>query len=122
MSNIDIVTINEIETQTPSIKSLFFEWDKDIDPGQFVMIWVPGIDEVPMSLSHQKERQGITVRDVGETTRTLHQMEVGDKIGIRGPFGRGYSLDYDDVLAVIGGIGGASVRPAIVDLVSRVKT
>ncbi|MFO7792462.1 MAG: dihydroorotate dehydrogenase electron transfer subunit [Candidatus Saliniplasma sp.] len=122
MSNIDIVKINKMKTQTPSIKSLFFEWDKEIDPGQFVMVWVPGVDEVPMSLSHQKDRQGITVRNVGSTTKALHELEKGDKIGIRGPFGRGYSLlEHDEILAVIGGIGGASIRPAIVELVSKGK-
>ncbi len=121
MSKIDIVTINEVKIQTPSIKSLFFDWYKEIDPGQFVMIWVPGVDEVPMSLSHKEEVQGITVRNVGKATEALHEFQEGDKLGIRGPFGRGYSLESDNVLAVIGGIGGASVRPAIVDLISKNK-
>lgn len=113
MSKIDIVEIEEVREETPKIRSLFFDWDKDIEPGQFVMIWIPGVDEVPMGLSHTRKRSGITVKNVGESTQALHNMEVGDKIGIRGPFGRGYELEGNKILAVVGGVGAASLKTAI---------
>lgn len=120
MDKLDVVEIEEVVTRTPTTKTLYFDWVKDIDPGQFVMIWIPGVDEVPMSMSHHGERQAITVRNVGKATEELHEMEVGDKLGVRGPFGNGYSLEYNrEILVVIGGIGGASLRPAIMDAVDR---
>ncbi len=111
----NIVEIKEIVVETPSIKTFYFDQGLDIYPGQFVMVWIPGEDEYPMSLPFQKDRQGITVRKVGPGTEALHSRKVGDRIGIRGPYGNGYDLFGEKILAVIGGIGGASVLPAIVE-------
>jgi dihydroorotate dehydrogenase electron transfer subunit len=79
------------------------------------MVWIPGIDEVPMSLSmHQKEpfKLGISVQNVGEATGALCSLKPGDKIGIRGPYGNGFSLpskdDHDRIIGVSGGVGAAS--------------
>jgi len=112
MSELDIVEIERLEEKTPTVKSLFFDWEKSFQPGQFVMIWIPRLDEVPMAIS-KKELDFITVKKRGEATRTLHQMEVGDKIGIRGPFGNSYSLEDDPILVVTGGCGGASLIEAV---------
>ncbi len=113
MTNIEILEIDEIVVETPTIKTFFFDWHFDIEPGQFVMIWVPGVDEMPMSLSYIYDKRGITVRNVGEGTKALHSMEPGDRIGIRGPYGNGYEIKGEKILAVVGGIGGASVLPAV---------
>lgn len=113
MKSMNVVEVKEVVSETPTIKTLFFDLDMDISPGQFVMVWVPGVDEMPMSLSFQGEPKGITVRKVGPGTEALHGFRAGDTLGIRGPFGRGYELDVDRILAVMGGIGGASVLPAI---------
>lgn len=113
MGSIEIVEIKEIVKETPSTKSFYFDWDVDMDPGQFIMVWIPGVDEIPMSLSRHYPEQSITVREVGESTGYLHGMEVGGRIGLRGPYGHGYDLKGDEILAVIGGIGGASILPAV---------
>ncbi|MFW6040520.1 MAG: dihydroorotate dehydrogenase electron transfer subunit [Thermoplasmatota archaeon] len=115
MTKIDIVEITDIVQQTPTTKTLFFDWSKGIKPGQFVMVWIPGVDEIPMSLSHIYNRQGITVKKVGGATQALHNMGIGGRIGIRGPYGKGYDLKGENILAVIGGVGAASIRPAIVE-------
>jgi len=96
-------------------KTLFFSCNRcrDAKPGQFVMVWVPGVDEVPMSLSHIGEIQGITVKKVGEATQALYNMEKGDKIGIRGPYGHGFIEKGRKALFVAGGIGIASLLPLI---------
>ena len=86
-----------------------------IQPGQFVMVWVQGNDEIPMSLSYfgTDFRIGISVADIGETTHLLHQMKVGDKVGIRGPYGNNYNLQPGTAIIIGGGIGMASVLPLI---------
>lgn len=121
MSSINIVEIKEIVEETPSTKSFYFDWEVDMDPGQFIMVWIPGVDEIPMSLSRHTPEQSITVRGVGKSTEYLHNMDVGEKIGLRGPYGHGYDLDGDEILTVIGGIGGASVLPAVSEAVRQNK-
>ncbi len=90
-------------------------------PGQFVMVWVLGVDEIPMSISglncqYNDENKlytnylMITVKKVGEATQKLHNMKIGEKLGIRGPFGNSYSLKNGTAIVVGGGVGTASVR------------
>ena len=52
--------IKRKERKTPTVETIYFEWDSEILPGQFVMIWVPGVGEIPMSISHigRVERNG----------------------------------------------------------------
>ncbi len=112
MSELDIVEIEKIKRETPTVKSLFFDWGEDFKPGQFVMIWIPGLDEIPMAIA-RKELDFITVKKRGEATEALHDMEPGDKIGVRGPLGNSYSLGEDPILMVTGGCGGASLIQAV---------
>ncbi len=119
MNPMEIVEIKKIVPETPSIKTFYFSYASDITPGQFVMVWVPGVDEIPMSLSYQHDVQAITVRNVGEGTRALHEFNEGERIGIRGPYGKGYDLKGEKILAVVGGIGGASVLPAAKEAANR---
>ncbi|MBS3781764.1 MAG: dihydroorotate dehydrogenase electron transfer subunit [Candidatus Thermoplasmatota archaeon] len=108
MSRVKVVEIEKVEEKTPTVKSLFFDWGKDFKPGQFVMIWIPGVDEIPMAIA-RKKLDFITVKKRGEATETLHEMELDDKIGVRGPLGNSYSLEEDPILIVTGGCGGASL-------------
>ena len=77
------------------------------------MVWIPGIDEIPMSLSHIGERQAITVKKIGEATSALYNLKEGDKIGIRGPYGHGFAKKGRKALFVAGGIGIAPLLPLI---------
>lgn len=103
------VTIKGVRQETPNIKSLFFDREFILSPGQFVMVWVPGVDEVPMALSSST---GITVQNVGDATAALCNLAVGDKIGIRGPFGHGFTI-CEKVLAIAGGVGAAPLLPLV---------
>lgn len=112
-----IVSIIEVKNETPTIKTSFFH-DRlaaNATPGQFVMVWIPGVDEVPMSLSTMNPKEGlaaVTVKKVGDATSELHKMRAGDLIGIRGPLGNGYNLtEAHDVMIVGGGTGLASLAP-----------
>ena len=102
-----IVTITRVVGETPSVKTIFFDRRFDAEPGQFVMVWIPGIDEIPMALSAP---DSITVQVVGDATRVLGGLHPGDMIGIRGPFGNGFS-PKGRILAVAGGVGAAPLLP-----------
>ncbi len=114
MSSLEVVEIERIKQETPTVKSLYFDWGEDFKPGQFVMIWIPGLDEVPMAIS-RKDSDFITVKKRGEATTALHEMDIGDKIGIRGPYGNSYSIKGEKILIVTGGCGGASLIQAVYD-------
>lgn len=96
-------------------KTLFFSHEdfRKARPGQFIMVWIPGVDEIPMSLSHIGEKQAITFKKVGEATEALYNAGIGDKIGVRGPYGKGFIKKGKKALFVAGGIGIASILPLI---------
>ncbi len=90
----------------------------DFMTGQFNMLYVPGVGEVAISVSSDPDDEDLehTIRIVGRTTRVIDRLGVGDVIGLRGPFGRGWPLQdarYKDVLIVTGGLGCAPVTGAI---------
>jgi sulfite reductase subunit B len=91
----------------------------DFEPGQFVVVTLPGIGEAPISIcsSPTKRRSfDLVVRRVGSVTDALHKLEAGDKIGIRGPFGKGFpllKLEGNDLLIIGGGLGLVPLRSMI---------
>lgn len=91
----------------------------DHDPGQFVMVSIPGVGEAPISISSSPTKRGyfeLVVRKVGKVTGALQNLQVGDTIGIRGPFGRGFPvqiLEGNDLLFVAGGLGVVPLRSLI---------
>jgi sulfhydrogenase subunit gamma (sulfur reductase) len=96
------------------------------DPGQFVEVSLFGIGEAPISISSSPSRSNGTfelcVRNVGDVTSALHQMEPGAMMGIRGPFGEGFPLDRmegKDVLFAAGGLGLAPLRSLINEVVDQ---
>ena len=100
--------VAEIREESPGVKSFFFGFKEPCEPGQFLMVWVPGVDEVPMSVSFQdKGRLGISVHNVGEATAAMHNLKVGDLVGLRGPYGNTFDIKGEEVLLVGGGCGAA---------------
>ena len=116
-SKMRTVKLTSVTAETPAVKSFAFndELCSKGEPGQFVMVWIPGVDEVPMSLSMLNSRRGqaaITAERVGEATESLHNMKAGDTIGVRGPFGNNYTVSKaSKVMIVGGGTGLASLVP-----------
>ncbi len=100
-------TITSVRKETPTIRTFLFEPVFAFRPGQFVMVWVPGIDEIPMALSSDRS---ITVQNVGDATGAMFDLGTGDRLGIRGPFGNGFSPG-ERVLAIGGGVGAAPLLP-----------
>jgi NAD(P)H-flavin reductase len=95
-------------------------------PGQFTMLYVFGVGEVPISVSGSgPDRLDQTLRAVGAVTRALCGCRPGDVIGVRGPFGAGWRLPADpgrDLLLVAGGIGLAPLRPALTAALARYRS
>ena len=93
-----ICTIEEVVDETPTVRTLYFHDPvlAEVEPGQFAMVWIPGVNELPMSvmISEKKDEAGFTVRKRGESSTALYNLKVGDKIGVRGPYGN--SFDYRD--------------------------
>ncbi len=101
--------ILNIRTESPTVKTVYF---KDglcakAKPGQFLMLWIPGLDEIPFSIldSDGSDVVRIAVKKVGEATQALHEKKKGDLLGVRGPFGNSFSPSRGKVLMVAGGTG-----------------
>ncbi len=89
-------------------------------PGQFVEVSLPGIGEAPISVSSSPDRQDrfeLVVRRAGRLTTALHDCRMGERVGIRGPFGTHFPVDGAlrgrDVVFIAGGLGLAPLRSAI---------
>ena len=92
----------------------------DVAPGQFVMAYVFGVGEVPVSVSAPP--LVLTVRAVGAVTRAICARQPGDVLGIRGPFGSVWPIADcagADVVVVAGGIGLAPLRPVVLEALAR---
>ncbi|MGZ7208480.1 MAG: dihydroorotate dehydrogenase electron transfer subunit, partial [Methanobacterium sp.] len=104
--------IKRVIKETETVKSFIFDFDaQDITPGQFMMVW-NFEDEKPMSLSIidvENNEIGISIRNVGPFTDAVHSLQAGDKLGLRGPYGRGFEVAGSKILAVGGGIGMAPI-------------
>jgi len=103
------VEIEKVVQESSLVRTFFFN-DKLCakgKPGQFIMIWLPGFDELPMSSSSTSPNglTSITVANVGEATKLLHEKEKDDIVGVRGPFGNSFKPIKGNVLLVGGGTG-----------------
>ncbi len=102
----------ELEPVEPETEFIF-------KPGQFNMLYVFGVGEVPISISGDPEKVSRithTTRMVGTVTKAMGKLKKGDLIGVRGPFGSSWPVDRCsdcDIVIVAGGIGLAPLRPAI---------
>ena len=96
-----------------------------VAPGQFMMVYVFGVGEVPISVSGALDRPAplvLTVRSVGAVTRAVCASEPGAILGVRGPFGIGWPIAAAagaDVVVLAGGIGLAPLRPVLLHALER---
>ncbi|MGC8999249.1 MAG: dihydroorotate dehydrogenase electron transfer subunit [Candidatus Bathyarchaeia archaeon] len=103
-------SILKVEAISPTVKVFSFK-DKQCakaEPGQFLMLWIPGVDEIPLSIldaDRETATVSVAVKRVGEATSALHNMKAGDQIGVRGPFGNSFTVKKGKVLLVGGGVG-----------------
>ena len=124
--------VREVAKETPDTFTLSLEPERTVNrtlfqPGQFSMLWVFGVGELPISISGDPalhDRAVYTVRSVGRATHALVNRRVGDSVGVRGPFGAGWPLEAArgrDVIVVAGGIGLAPLRPLVYEVLQNRK-
>ncbi len=94
--------IQEVRSEAPAIRTLCFDLDLDPAPGQYAMLWVRGVDEIPMSFSGENS---IAVNAVGDATNALFKLGAGSSVGLRGPLGNGFVLRGKKILLIGGGVG-----------------
>lgn len=111
-----VVKIEKIVKEAKDIKTFRFRDSSNPEPGQFYMVWLPGIDEFPMSISYIGDLKGFTVKKIGFGTEKMHELVVGDKLWIRGPYGKGFKVKNGSALVVGGGAGMATLGPLIEQL------
>ncbi|MBI5414049.1 dihydroorotate dehydrogenase electron transfer subunit [Candidatus Peregrinibacteria bacterium] len=98
------IPIQRIFDSAKGVKTFVFHVSMESFPGQFVMVWIPGKDEKPFSISRDKNGEfWLMVADVGPFSHALCSFRPGDTIGIRGPFGKGYSLPKKKNIVLVGG-------------------
>lgn len=124
--------IVDVRPEVPGVSTYDLVFDnRDVaegyrfEPGQFNMLYLPGFGESAISISSDPSRHGVlshTVRVAGNVTQSLARRKVGDRIGVRGPFGSNWPVDAcrgRDVVIACGGIGLAPLRPAIYEILNH---
>ncbi len=120
----DLSVIKRIDDETPDTRTYFLSadeigWRESYKPGQFVELSVFGAGEAPFCLCQSATRARfieVTVRKTGSLTDRLHDYEVGDVVGLRGPFGNSFPYEEakgKDLIFVGGGIGLPPLRSFI---------
>jgi NAD(P)H-flavin reductase len=123
-------SVREVIKETPDTFTLTLQPENgdrvsSFQPGQFSMLWVYGVGELPISISgdpRKEDRLVYTVRSVGKATNSFVSQKPGAGVGVRGPFGTGWPVDAArgrDLVIVAGGIGLAPLRPVIYHVLSH---
>lgn len=103
------IRIAHIEQQTEYIRTFTFEHTFGAKPGQYVLCWLPGYDEIPLSVAYDDGHTcKVTFFEIGDFTKQLAQCKVGDLLGFRGPFGTHYTWNAGEHIIVVGGGYGAA--------------
>jgi len=114
------VALFKLELNDPDIRDSF-----DYKPGQFIFLSAFGTGESPFGLSSVSYRKGdleLAVRRVGTVTGSLHELEPGATVGVRGPYGNHFPLDEykgKNIFIIGGGIGFAPLRPIITTIIDH---
>lgn len=110
-----VLPIKKIVKETENIKTFIFDYSEfshlggRSKPGQFVMLWIPGVDEKPFSIAYDDGKEfWLTIAKVGPATAELFKLGVGDLVGVRGPFGTCYEFEPGEHLALLAGGYGAA--------------
>lgn len=98
------IRISAIEVESALSKTFVLDAALEAEPGQFVMLWLPRLDEKPFSLM-ESDPLTISIACVGPFSQAAHSLQVGDRLWCRGPLGRGFGLRGRRVLLVGGGYG-----------------
>ncbi|MBU1197774.1 dihydroorotate dehydrogenase electron transfer subunit [Candidatus Micrarchaeota archaeon] len=100
----DAFTIQSVRQENYRIKTFVFDRSLPCKPGQFIMLWIPGVNERPLSV-YRSHPLSVSVASVGQFSEKLFHLKHGDRVGIRGPYGNAFELKGKNILLVGGGYG-----------------
>lgn len=104
-----------------NVWTFVFEGTVHAKPGQFVNIWIPGKNEKPFSVARDYDGEiWLTICAVGPFSKAFCAMEAGEKIGLRGPYGKGFSIPEKKNIVLVG--GGYGMAPLHNTGVAHMKT
>ena len=128
-----VAIITDITQETKDIKRFFLQYeDKSLHEnfkfsGQFFEITVFGVGEIAISIPFSPSQVDIfdfCIKKAGKVTRAMHEMVVGDKVALRGPFGKGFpyeELKGRDIIIIGSGVGIAPVRTTITRILENIE-
>lgn len=103
------VVIDRVIEESELVKTFVFKHSVGAQPGQFVNVWIPRMDEKPFSVALDTgEELHLTIAAVGPFSKAIHALGKGDKLGIRGPFGTTFQAQPGQHLAFLAGGYGAA--------------
>jgi len=114
--------IIDIKNETQNVRTYYIKLPNGVEipkPGQFNMIYIHGVGEVPISVSdidYEARAVAHTVRFVGSVTKAFSILEKNSLVGFRGPYGIGWPMDLamgKNLILIAGGIGLPPLRPVI---------
>jgi len=105
-----IAKLTENQRLTPTVSKLTFRLERMMKPslpGNYVMVWLPGVKEAPFSIyNHEGTKLSLIIEAVGPLTKKLVKLKPGAKVGIRGPYGNSFTLKPNlSYMLVAGGSG-----------------
>ena len=101
--------IKDNQQETEMVRTFTFDGSLGAKPGQMLMLWLPGVDEKPFSVAYDSGSETkITFFAVGPMTEELAKCQVGDLVGLRGPFGTSYEWEPGQHIALVAGGYGAA--------------
>jgi len=106
-----ILKVAEVRTENPTVKTYVFRgYDLGATPGQFVNVWIPRVNEKPFSVAYCDDKEfWLTIAAVGPFSKKIHdEIKVGSKLGVRGPYGHGYTVPSKKHIALLAGGYGAA--------------
>lgn len=107
--------ITKVEAENGIVKTFYFESDSYCMPGQFYMVWVPGFEEKPMSVSGIRPLS-ITIAAAGPASKRMTEYKEGERMFLRGPLGKGFRLEGKSVLGIGGGYGFGPIRHVLSEM------
>lgn len=98
------VIIKEIRQETPKVKTFICDISIEAEPGQYVMLWLPDINEKPFGIVDTHPFT-LSIAGVGPFSEKIHRLQAGDKLTYRGPLGVPFTIKGEKLLLVAGGYG-----------------
>lgn len=128
-----VAIITDITQETKNIKRFFLQYeDKSLHDnfkfsGQFFEITVFGVGEIAVSIPFSPSQRDVfdfCIKKAGKVTNAMHEMVVGDRVALRGPFGKGFpyeELKGRDIIIIGSGVGIAPVRTTIARILENIS-